>query len=169
MNQMTLLSNPVGADAFSRRRGGFTLIEVLIALVVMSVGMFGIAGLYLHSIQAGRTSVFRHNAIMLAGDVADRIRANPSAGAVYASEGQDNGCIAGNVDCSAEEMAETDIVTWQAQAASSLPGGDVDITFTDSGTTAPDQYRILITWTEPGLNANPSYEIDVPVNDFAGP
>ena len=35
---------------------GFTLIEVLIALIIMSVGMLGIAGLYVHSMQAGRTS-----------------------------------------------------------------------------------------------------------------
>ncbi len=37
---------------------GFTLIEVLVALVVMSVGMLGIAGLYVTSMQAGRTSLF---------------------------------------------------------------------------------------------------------------
>ena len=57
--------------------GGFTLVEVLIALVIMSVGMLGIAGLYVHTMQAGRTSILRHHAVTLAGDIADRIRANP--------------------------------------------------------------------------------------------
>ena len=69
------------------KAAGFTLVEVLIALIIMSVGMLGIAGLYVHSMQAGRTSMFRHHAVTLAGDVADRIRANPRAGAVYALAG----------------------------------------------------------------------------------
>ena len=53
------------------RSRGFTLLEVLVALVVISVGMLGIAGLYVQSMQAGRTSMFRHHAVTLAGDVAD--------------------------------------------------------------------------------------------------
>ena len=65
------------------RNTGFSLVEVLIALVVMSVGMLGIAGLYVQSLQAGRTSMFRHHAVTIAGDVADRIRANPTAGIAY--------------------------------------------------------------------------------------
>ncbi len=64
-----------------RYHGGFSLVEVLIALVIMSVGMLGIAGLYVEGMRAGRTSTFRHHAVTLASDVADRIRAN-RAGAI---------------------------------------------------------------------------------------
>ena len=60
---------------------GFSLVEVLVALVVVSVGMLGIAGLYVNGMQAGRTATFSHHAVTLAGDVADRIRANPRAAA----------------------------------------------------------------------------------------
>ena len=70
---------------------GFSLVEVLIALVIMSVGMLGIATLFVQGMQAGRTSMFRHNAVILVGDVADRIRANPTAGAAYAGAGVDSG------------------------------------------------------------------------------
>ena len=66
-----------------QNHGGFSLIEVLIALVIMSVGMLGIAGLYVEGMNAGRTSIFRHHAVTLASDVADRIRANPTAGVFY--------------------------------------------------------------------------------------
>ena len=55
------------------KQQGFSLVEVLIALIIMSVGMLGIASLYVQSMQAGRTSMFRHNAVTLAGDIADRI------------------------------------------------------------------------------------------------
>lgn len=151
----------------SRRHGakGFTLIEVLIALIVLSVGMLGIAGLYLHSIQAGRTSVFRHHAINLAGDIADRIRANPTAGVNYQAAGKDNSCMTGTVDCTPLQMAENDIEVWDAQATETLPGGQVAIAFTDN-VNAPDTYRITLTWAEAGQNPPPSYSITIPVNEF---
>jgi len=82
-----------------RRQRGFSLVEVLIALVILSVGMLGIAGLFVQGMQAGRTSVFRHHAVTLAGDVADRIRANPRAGAAYAGAGADGGCVGFGTDC----------------------------------------------------------------------
>ncbi len=139
---------------------GFSLIEVLIALIVMSVGMLGIAGLYVQSMQAGRTSMFRHNAVTLAGDVADRIRANPGAGATYAAGiGADNNCVGGGIDCTPAEMAQHDIGLWQQQAASTLPNGSVQITV-DNG-TAPPTYDIVVRWDEPG--ETPTFAISVPV------
>jgi len=144
---------------------GFTLIEVLIALVIMSVGMLGIAGLYLHGIQAGRTSVLRHQAINLAGDIADRIRANPTAGVNYQAQGEDFGCIDGEVNCTPTQMAQTDIEIWDAQVAELLPGGQVAIAFTDNATT-PDTYRITVSWTEVNMTTAPSYVVTIPVNTF---
>jgi type IV pilus assembly protein PilV len=137
---------------------GFTLIEVLIALIVMSVGMLGIAGLYVHSLQAGRTSMFRHHAVTLAGDVADRIRANPRAGAVYALAGNDP-CIGAGVDFTAAEMAADDICLWKAQADQTLPNGDVAVVF-DNG-VVPPTYQITVSWTEPDEVMN--YSVTIPV------
>ena len=104
-----------------RNSRGFSLVEVLIALIIMSVGMLGIAGLYVQSLQAGRTSMLRHHAVTLAGDIADRIRANPMAGAAYtAAAGQDNNCVAQGANCDASQMAAHDIFLWQAQKPSVL-------------------------------------------------
>jgi type IV pilus assembly protein PilV len=141
---------------------GFSLIEVLIALVIMSVGMLGIASLYVQSMQAGRTSLFRHNAVTLAGDVADRIRANPTAGAVYEGAGNDNSCIDGGTNCSAPQMAAQDILLWEDQADDTLPNGDVAITF--DGTIVPPTYEIAVTWVEPGEVQN--YTVIIPVPGF---
>ncbi|MFQ5610104.1 MAG: type IV pilus modification protein PilV, partial [Woeseiaceae bacterium] len=106
-----------------RHSKGFSLVEVLIALIVMSVGMLGIASLYVQSMQAGRTSLFRHNAVTLAGDIADRIRANPLAVAAYATpDGADNSCIAMGITCNAPQMAMHDIFLWEAQSRDTLPG-----------------------------------------------
>ena len=138
---------------------GFTLIEVLVALVVMSVGMLGIAGLYVTSMQAGRTSLFHHYAVTLAGDVADRIRANPRAAAAYAGVGANNNCVSGGVDCTPAEMAANDIFLWDQQAVDTLPTGTVTVVF-DNG-VAPPTYQITIAWVEPGEAL--SYVITIPV------
>ena len=144
---------------------GFSLVEVLIALIVMSVGMLGIAGLYVHTMQAGRTSLFRHQAVNLAGDVADRIRANPTAGAAYAAAtGTDNGCVDGTVECTPAEMAANDIVVWEAQADDTLPAGDVTVTFNNAVT--PNTYQIRIDWQEAGQSPAPFYSITIPVLPF---
>jgi type IV pilus assembly protein PilV len=142
------------------RNSGFSLVEVLIALIIMSVGMLGIAGLYVHSMQAGRTSLFRHNAVTIAGDVADRIRANPRAGVAYAAAvGADNNCINGGIDCTPAEMAAQDILLWTQQAADTLPTGSVSVVFNNAVT--PPTYEITVDWTEPGENL--SYVITIPV------
>ena len=142
-----------------RRVSGFTLIEVLIALVILSVGMLGIAGLYVHSMQAGRTSIMRHNAVTLAGDIADRIRANPRAGPAYALAGANNNCVDGGINCTLGQMAANDIFLWDQQATNSLPNGTVTIVFNNG--VAPPTYQITVAWTEPGVNLN--YSITIPV------
>ena len=142
---------------------GFSLVEVLIALIILSVGMLGIAGLYVQSMQAGRTSMFRHNAVTIAGDIADRIRANPAAGAAYsAATGSDNNCVNGGVNCSPAQMAAHDISLWQEQAVDSLPNGKV--TVTHDGDLVLPSYEIKVGWDEPG--ESPTFTIVIPVLDI---
>ena len=151
----------------SLHQRGFSLVEVLIALVIMSVGMLGIAGLYVQSMQAGRTSMFRHHAITLAGDVADRIRANPTAGAAYNSaagaQGTPNNCDTQN--CNIAEMADNDIAIWHDQADDTLPNGEVAVVFTAAAAGNPPTYQITISWDEPNpLGGNtPFYTFTIPV------
>jgi type IV pilus assembly protein PilV len=154
-----------------KKSSGFSLVEVLIALIVMSVGMLGIAGLYVQSMQAGRTSMLRHHAVNLAGDIADRIRANPTAGAAYtASPGTDNRCDAGDVDCTIAEMAANDIFLWQAQAAEFLPpmaDGTDQVIIDFDAAAIPPTYTVTVRWDEPTPNnVPPSYVLTIPVNPF---
>lgn len=148
------------------RQNGFSLVEVLIALIIMSVGMLGIATLFVQSMQAGRTSMFRHHAVTLAGDVADRIRANPRAGIAYAGLGGDNGCVDTGNDCNEAAMAANDIFFWDQQAVESLPNGDVTIAFDD--TVIPPVYTISVDWDEPGEDPMfpLQYVINIPVMGF---
>ena len=154
-----------------KKSRGFSLVEVLIALVIMSIGMLGIAGLYVQSLQAGRTSMLRHHAVTLAGDIADRIRANPTAGAAYtAAIGTDNNCVAMNADCDVAEMAAHDIFLWQAQAREFLPpmgDGTQQVVVVHDDAVTPETFTITVRWDEPTPDSSvPRYSIVVPVNSF---
>ena len=146
--------------AASKRVQGFTLVEVLITLIIMSVGMLGIAGLYVHSMQAGRTSLFRHHAVTLVGDIADRIRANPKAAAAYAVPGgANNNCVDGGINCTPAAMAANDVFLWGLQAADALPSGTVIIVFNNA--PVPPTYQITVQWNEPGQVM--TYSVTIPV------
>lgn len=140
---------------------GYSLLEVLIALLIMSVGMLGVAGLFAHSMQAGRTALLQHQALLLAADVAERIRANPRAGVAYQGTYGNGSCASENTVCDEHSMAGHDISLWQHQAAQTLPDGQVTVTFDDS--SSPPSYAISVVWSEPGAIAMPGHTIVIPV------
>ncbi len=80
---------------------GFTLLEVLIALVVFTVGLLGLLGLQMTSLKLSHDSLLRTNATLLAKDMADRMRANPVemrqglSGAYH----NPNGVVSANPNC----------------------------------------------------------------------
>lgn len=128
---------------------GFGLVESLVALVVVSVGMIGIAALYGQGLSGSRTALYRTQAVNLAADMADRIRVNRRAGASYAGAGAEGTCGAGgNTDCTIAQMAAHDVFVWQAQIAGQLPGGVGAVQYV--GTTPPT-YTIAVTWQEVGI------------------
>lgn len=140
---------------------GFSLLEVLVALLIMSIGMLGVAGLFANSMQAGRTAMLQHQALLLAADVAERIRANPRAGIAYQGAHGGGSCVAENAVCDEQSMAAHDIALWQRQAAQTLPGGQVAVSFDDS--TSLPTFAISVTWSEPGVQSLPGRAIIIPV------
>ena len=72
-------------DRIMNKQSGFTMVEALVALVVLAIGLLGIAALYLDTLRAGRTAIYRTQAVALAADLADRIRSNRTAVAAYNS------------------------------------------------------------------------------------
>lgn len=69
-------STPIARSFAAGHSGGFTLLEVLIALLVLSVGLLGIAGLQLTSLRSNHSAYLRSQATILAYDILDRMRAN---------------------------------------------------------------------------------------------
>jgi type IV pilus modification protein PilV len=91
------------------RQSGFGLVESLVALVVVSVGMIGIAALYGQGLSASRTALYRTQAVNLASDMADRIRLNRQGAASYGGGAANNNCEPGGVSCAPAQMAAHDL------------------------------------------------------------
>jgi len=128
------------------QQSGFTLIEALVALIVLSVGMIGIAALYGQGLSAGRTALYRTIAINLAGEMADRIRANRLGRASYTGAGANRPCgPGGGTNCTVAELAEYDVLQWRALVGAQLPAGVGTVTFA-AGT--PPTYTISVAWTD---------------------
>jgi type IV pilus assembly protein PilV len=143
------------------RSKGFSLVEVLVALVVMSVGMLGIAALYLEGLRAGRTALYRTTAVTLAADMADRIRANSTAGLAYAGAGPgvDGACINGASDCTPDQLADDDWFDWSNQLEAQLPEGTVGEI--DVAGATPATYTITVAWPEIGQEDPATYTLSV--------
>ena len=138
-----------------RRAGGFTMVEAMVALVVLAVGMLGIAGLYVTTLRSGGGAIYRMQAVNLASDLADRIRANRTANVAYLNAPANNNCYgAAAVNCGPTAMAANDLFVWQNQIAAILPSGNGSVNVV-AGPIAggPYVYTITITWLGSGDSA----------------
>jgi type IV pilus assembly protein PilV len=143
-----------------RRANGFTLVEVLVALVVMTVGMLGVAVLYVEGLRMNRTSIFRTLAVGLTSDMADRIRANSEVPASYAGAGpgDNNNCVNGIATCTAAQQAEDDWFWWWNDITTHLPAGvEANIDVVAVGNL--NRYEIRLSWAEPGQVQLVSYTL----------
>ncbi|HCU54464.1 MAG TPA: type IV pilus modification protein PilV [Gammaproteobacteria bacterium] len=140
-NQMPTTSSP---------QRGFSLLEVLIALAVFSFGLLGLAALQTVSLRIGHDSYQRTQATMLAYDIVDRMRANPTglAAGKYNNiadnynPGSTN-CV--SVSCTTDELADFDIRSWHTVIAEKLSQGKG--TIGTSGSTR----TITVNWRENDL------------------
>lgn len=143
------------------RTSGFSLIEVLIALVVFSIGLLGVAGLQMSGLRANNSSALRSQATYLAYDMADRMRANIQGindGSYNNLSGDpgDPGCVSSN--CTPALMAQTDLHEWNLANATNLPSGSgavcLDSTPDDGTPTSiacdglETAYAIKIWWND---------------------
>ncbi len=125
------------------RCDGLTLIEVMIALIVMSIGVLGLATLQTASLNFNNSASQRTQATVLAYDMADKMRANrpaAQAGAYdIALEDPPPPCAAPN---NAGTVAEQDISAWRMALACRLPQA------TGSIARAGTQVVLTVQWDD---------------------
>jgi len=166
------------SDATARTgpQAGFSLVEALVALLVLSIGMLGIAGLFVESVRNSRTALLRTQAITLVGDMAERIRANASARAAYdidnyGGEPAERDCAptaaSAGENCSMAALAEDDLARWIAAVRAALPAlgeapPQAEVRYFPPGAAgAPERYLITVAWLEPGEDEPFTYRSDV--------
>jgi len=94
-----------------KKQLAFTLLEVMIAMVIFSIGLLGLAGLQSAGIRSNQISYSRTIATQLLYDMADRIRNNPTADYVGIGASGAANCVTGAV-CNPTQMAAFDKFEW---------------------------------------------------------
>jgi type IV pilus assembly protein PilV len=139
---------------FPRPARGFTLVEAMVALLVLSIGLLGIAALYVETLQASRSALLRTQAVTLASDLADRIRSNRVPANAYACGNPCDATTALNA------VAIADLTDWLANVGALLPGGTGQVAFVDDGDpNTPDVYTIQVNWTELGQASAANFQL----------
>lgn len=127
----------------TRRQSGATLIEVLVTVVVLGVGLLGLAGLQATTLRSGYSAHLRSQATWLANDIIDRMRANRQA------------ALAGDYDLAAfpgslcnpalvatGSRAAQDLAEWRNALGCGLPNGTGRIERVNNA------FSVLIRWTD---------------------
>ena len=139
---------------------GASLIEALIAVLLSAIGLLALAGANVASIRYSKMSQYRGTATMLAADLAERMRANPSlAGYVVASNfaaqatppSASTACDTYAVTaCTSTTMAAYDLATWRIVVRSLLPDGSVSIADQTTAASAPAA-DVWLAWRDPAV------------------
>ena len=124
------------------RAKGFTLIEVLVAMLILSISLLGMAGLQIMSLQSSGSSLSRSQATMLAYDLAERMRRNSDQSGFYVNNLDQTitspDCL--STGCSPEELAREDIIQWQTSLQ--------DINGAATIASVDNEITLEISWSE---------------------
>lgn len=141
------------AEEQYRSEQGFTLIELLVATAIFAIGMLALAALQGEGLRFNGNAYERSQAVLLASDMADRIRANVDVtgqnalnyGAIAGAPGAAASCV--GVNCTPAQMATADRFEWLTLIAQTLPGGTGAVTCSSGPCVVGDTYLITVSWT----------------------
>lgn len=152
----------------TRLQKGESLTEVMVSVVVLSIGLLGMAGLQGFSLRNNNSSYMRTQAVFLANDIIDRMLANSSGTYAIAEDAFPEvvvNCNAADADCSSAEMANYDLALWKCTLGYSsdtctdlgvtglLPSGNGEVTLNGS------LYTIDISWVDDRSGASKEFSV----------
>lgn len=141
----------------SRQESGFTLLEILVAIVVLSIGLLGLAGLQVVSLNNNQVAYYRSIASQQAYDIADRMRANLAG----VTAGSYDNLISSSTPAG---MAGTDWTQWLNNSAAMLPNGTGSVrcvrgpaaSCTANDASSNRIFDITVSWTEKTQTGTPT-------------
>ncbi|MCP4128534.1 MAG: type IV pilus modification protein PilV [Gammaproteobacteria bacterium] len=141
------------------KQRGYSLMEVLVAMIILAVGLLGIAGLQALSVKNTHSAYLRSQATLLAYEIIDDIRANPSAMANYAIAigaalpSLSTACIGVSASCTTAQLAAYDISQWSSGITGLLPGGDASVV------VSGDDVTVTVQWVDKEATAHDATRI----------
>ena len=152
----------------NKKAHGFTLMEVLVALAVLSIGLLGMAGMQLFSMKSSHGAYLQSQASFFAYDLIDKIRANPTGfsngtydTALTNIPGGFTNCQTTTATCSPDQLATFELTQWKCSLGayasdpaciaplnmtSVLPNGDGSVVRNGNDVT------VTVQWQEGGVN-----------------
>jgi type IV pilus assembly protein PilV len=150
------------------RARGVSLIEVLVAILVVSLGILSMGAMQAQATKYTKTSEVRAMGSLLAADLADRMRANrggfeadnyaqTTSNTPSATELATVACHSSTVTCTPAQLAAQDLLEWRAAVFYALPSGRVHVSARDATASAVNLWLI---WTDPASTGENNVERD---------
>jgi len=143
-----------------RRATGFTLVEVLVAVVVLSIGLLGVGKMVLYAARANGSAYMRSEATQQAYAILDYMHANRAgalAGAYTIAIGAQpvaaQDCFAAGPCTTQAAIANYDLAQWKAQLAAVLPAGDGSVAIAVDPTNTQTLVTVTVQWDDTGALA----------------
>jgi type IV pilus assembly protein PilV len=120
--------NSYSFSKYHRHSLGFTLIEVLVSVLILAIGLLGLAGLQARGMKENHNAYLRAQATLMAQDMADRMRAN-AAGVVAGNYNSPTStevaaCLTSS-GCTSAQMATNDFYEWTNKATGRMSVADL--------------------------------------------
>ena len=141
------------------KQAGFNLIEVLLAFLILSVGLLGVAGMQTTAVKASHTAMLKTIAISKIESISERIRANSSSlltdyELALGTTGVDENCDERSgtvIQCTPAQLATNDLYVWENSLVNgALPASNTDASIAIDDTVVPPIVTITINWMERG-------------------
>ena len=140
------LTHPQNTQTRRRRQAGFSLLEVLITMLIVSFGLLGIAGIVITSLKNTQGSYARSQASLLANDIIDRMRANRTVAEAAPSPYN----LALTVDPAGTGVVADDLTQWRSALAAGIAAGTGSV----SVDAASKKVTVTVQWNDSHASAD---------------
>jgi type IV pilus assembly protein PilV len=131
-----------GSPRGPRSVRGISLIEVLVAVVVLSIGLLGVAAMQSVALRGGQSSLETSQAVMQTNAILEAMRANGANAEAYNTGGMVCTAVAG------AGVAGSDLQTWITDLKNNITNDDTDATTCGQITGCPEACVITVQWDD---------------------
>ena len=140
-----------------KRQTGASMIEVMVALLILSVGLLGLAMLQGKTMRVNTDAMLRSQATLLANEIIESMRANTKGAdnGLYVATSKPAAC-GGCTDSNGALTANRDLIAWYDAQVQTLPSPTSKIEHTGGG-----KYTITMQWNERGILTTQVWEVTI--------